>query len=128
MIICKRCWPPQAPLLFAEGVVYRTETRVEDTRQSAAALPEIPKYLLRPTQASERRISGLCVSLFGDVDPLRAALELPHDADASMLLRRLKVYRFMTRVPKPTRTVPYCGHCFSKLLLSQSAAWRAQPS
>ena len=44
MIISNRCWPPPAPLLFAKGVVYRTETCVEDTRQSAAALPEIPKY------------------------------------------------------------------------------------
>ena len=44
----------------------------------------------------------------------------PYDADASMLLRRLKIYRFATRVAKPACKFPFCASCFSKLLLQQA--------
>ena len=44
----------------------------------------------------------------------------PYDADASMLLRRLKIYRFAKRVAKPACKFPFCASCFSKLLLQQA--------
>ena len=40
----------------------------------------------------------------------------PSDAEASMVRRRLKVYPFRTRIPKPEPQVPYCGHCFAELV------------
>ena len=49
-----------------------------------------------------------------DVEKLAGA----RDGDASMLLRRLKVYRFTTRVLPPPARVPDCGHCFAKLVCS----------
>ena len=45
----------------------------------------------------------------------------PHDANASMVLRRLKVYSFTVRLAKPPRALPYCGRCFSELVLAQGA-------
>ena len=47
---------------------------------------------------------------------------LPWNTDASMLLRRLKVFKFTTRVGKPERTVPFCKHCFATLLFAQAGA------
>ena len=44
---------------------------------------------------------------------------MPMDGDASMLLRRLKVYSFRHRAPKPQQSVPYCPTCFAKLVLAQ---------
>ena len=58
----------------------------------------------------------------GEID---ASTGKPWDSDASMLLRRLKVYRFTQRVPKPRRTIPYCGRCFSRLIKEQADAWAA---
>ena len=49
----------------------------------------------------------------------------PWDADASMVMRRLKVYRFTQRVPKPRRQILFCAHCFAKLVKSQAAVWAA---
>eukprot|EP00973_Karenia_brevis_P001484 201874-Karenia_brevis.AAC.1 len=46
----------------------------------------------------------------------------PWDADASMLLRRLKIYEFNVRVEKPANIIPYCAHCFGNLVLQQAAA------
>ena len=48
---------------------------------------------------------------------------LPWDADASMLLRRLKVYRFTNRIAKPDASLPQCAHCFANLVLQQAAVW-----
>ena len=47
---------------------------------------------------------------------------LPWNTDASMLLRRLKVFKFIKRVGKPERTVPFCKHCFATLLFAQAGA------
>ena len=44
----------------------------------------------------------------------------PHDSDASMLLRRLKIYRFRQRVSKPCGKMAFCGCCFAKLVLAQA--------
>ncbi len=52
------------------------------------------------------------------------ATGLPWDADASMICRRLKVFRFTVRVPKPAANFPCCAHCFAKLLMSQAAVWQ----
>ena len=43
----------------------------------------------------------------------------PKCAEASMLLRRLRVYRFTTRIAKPKQVAPFCGCCFAKLVLSR---------
>ena len=51
------------------------------------------------------------------IDPNTGA---PWDSDASMVWRRVKVYRFTARVPKPSKAIPYCGHCFAKLLKAQA--------
>ena len=37
----------------------------------------------------------------------------PMDANASMLLRRLRVYRFSQQVVAPRGRIPFCGHCFA---------------
>ena len=63
-----------------------------------------------------------------DIEALRVnaaddpATGSPYDAEASMILRRLHVYEFTCRIPKPARTLPYCGHCFAKLVLVQAGA------
>ena len=43
---------------------------------------------------------------------------VPKSAEASMILRRLKVYRFERRIPKPPPKLPFCGHCFANLVLN----------
>ena len=40
----------------------------------------------------------------------------PFDADASMLWRRLKVYRYTQKVPKPAHHCQFCARCFVDLL------------
>ena len=47
---------------------------------------------------------------------------LPWDADASMVTRRLKVYKFTERMPKPKQNFRFCGHCFSRLLAQHAPA------
>ena len=46
----------------------------------------------------------------------------PYDADASMLYRRLKVHRFMCRMPEP-RQFSFCAHCFAQLVTTQARVW-----
>ena len=46
----------------------------------------------------------------------------PKNAEASMMWRRLRVHHFCTKIPKPAATTPYCGRCFSKLMLSRGVA------
>ena len=59
-----------------------------------------------------------------DVDALEKLSALdpntgrPASAEASMLHRRLRVYPFSKRIPKPPKTVP-CPHCFAEILLSK---------
>ena len=55
----------------------------------------------------------------GSINPTAGA---PYDADASMIYRRLKVHRFMHRLPKP-RKFRFCGHCFAELVSSQARVW-----
>ena len=53
----------------------------------------------------------------------------PWDADAAMLWRRLKVYKFTAKLPKPPREIPFCGRCFAHFLDAQASLWTplAQP-
>ena len=46
----------------------------------------------------------------------------PKDAEASMLLRRLKIYSFTRRLPSVHNEpkIAFCGHCFSTLVLTQA--------
>ena len=46
----------------------------------------------------------------------------PWDANASMIWRRLKVYHFKKRVPKPPTTLKACPRCFAELLLTSSTS------
>ena len=46
----------------------------------------------------------------------------PQDADASMIYRRLKVYKFLVRVPKPSAKVKYCPACFAQMVMAQAGA------
>ena len=53
----------------------------------------------------------------GTVDPSTGK---PLSSEASMLLRRLKVYPYRVRIPKPPSTC-HCGRCFASLVLGQRA-------
>ena len=55
----------------------------------------------------------------------------PICAEASMMMRRLRVYNFHTKIAKPAQFAPYCACCFAKLVLSRGVAadhglWEAQ--
>lgn len=52
-----------------------------------------------------------------EIDP---GTGLAKDADAAMLHRRLKVYKFHTRIPKAAGKIKYCPRCFAQLILSQA--------
>ena len=66
-----------------------------------------------------------------DLDFLEAAAQpnpatgKPWDTEASMLLRRLKIYRFGVRQPKPAATMPHCPCCFARLVAAQATAYAA---
>ena len=51
---------------------------------------------------------------------------LPGNGDASMILRRLKIYRFSQRMVKPKRQLPYCGRCFARLVCGSVADGASQ--
>ena len=53
-----------------------------------------------------------------DLDPRTGT---PRDANASMVLRRLKLYFFTTKLAKPDCTIPFCAHCFANLVLLHKA-------
>ena len=38
-----------------------------------------------------------------------------------MLRRRLKIYKFETRIPKPASDISFCGRCFANMVLTQAA-------
>ncbi len=57
---------------------------------------------------------------FAKLSEIDAETGLAKDADASMIYRRLKVYKFHTRIPKASGKVKYCPACFAQLVLSQS--------
>ena len=44
----------------------------------------------------------------------------PFNSDASMIARRLKVYEYRHRIPKPPAGLSYCGKCFSNLVLQHA--------
>ena len=62
-----------------------------------------------------------------DIDNLKeqAAIDpqtqRPKNADASMLLRRLKVHEYKVRIAKPPKTCQ-CARCFAQLLLGQAGS------
>jgi hypothetical protein len=61
-----------------------------------------------------------------DVERLEAAALAAgdsHDPNADMVYRRLKVFKFSTRVPKPSSKVPYCKRCFAQFLFENSMAY-----
>ena len=63
----------------------------------------------------------------GDIARLRQlaadnpATGSPFCSEASMLLRRLKIFEFDTRIPKPPKTIQTCGSCFANILLEAGA-------
>ena len=42
----------------------------------------------------------------------------PRNGDASMIMRRLKVYSYEHRIPKPRPRLPFCGRCFAHMVLN----------
>ena len=59
---------------------------------------------------------------FEKLSMIDAETGLACDADAPMIYRRLKVYKFRTRIPKASSRVKYCPACFAQLVLSQAQA------
>ena len=63
-----------------------------------------------------------------DIEQLREAAmprpgtNLPGNADASMICRRLKIHPFTTVTQQPAHRVEPCGRCFAQLVLQQSGA------
>ena len=57
-----------------------------------------------------------------DLERLRQYAEInpatgcPWDAEASMIWRRLKVYRFTKKASKPRQKLQYCPRCFCHML------------
>ena len=41
----------------------------------------------------------------------------PRSGDASMITRRLKVYQYHHRIPKPPPHLPFCGRCFEHMII-----------
>ena len=41
----------------------------------------------------------------------------PRSGDASMIMRRLKVYQYHHRIPKPPPHLPFCGRCFAHMII-----------
>ena len=54
---------------------------------------------------------------------LRSCVHL--STDASMLNRRLKVYKLHERVARPQRGIPACGRCFARLVKEQASVYEA---
>ena len=51
----------------------------------------------------------------------------PRDAEASMIYRRLKVYEYRTRIPKPPAKTPFCARCFAQLIFHFAGYAPADP-
>ena len=47
--------------------------------------------------------------------------DAPWDADASMLYRRLKFYKYTKKVPKPPARFMYCPRCVLNTLMAQAS-------
>ena len=54
-----------------------------------------------------------------EINPVTGA---PYDTNASMVFRRLKVYKFRVRIVEPDQQIPYCPACLARLVLSQAGA------
>ena len=70
-----------------------------------------------PTFAATKLADMNRSALLSEIDPVTG---LAIDADASMLYRRLKVYKFHALLAKPTGQMKYCATCFAQLILSQA--------
>ena len=57
---------------------------------------------------------------FAKLSGIDPATGLAYDADAAMIYRRLKVYKFKTRMPKSASRVQYCPSCFAELVFAQA--------
>ena len=53
---------------------------------------------------------------------------VPWNADASMLLRRLKCYKFFCRAPMPRGKMEFCAHCFANPVQTHAAGRAATRS
>ena len=62
-----------------------------------------------------------------ELDVARAAVEGKR-SDESMLLRRLRVYRYRVRVPMPPSHIPRCARCFAEFLFQTEAEWQLRRS
>ena len=66
----------------------------------------------------------IATTKLADIEKLRALAAddpktgVPKSAEASMIVRRLKVYPFTRRMPKPPLGLKHCGFCFAKLILT----------
>ena len=54
------------------------------------------------------------------------AVRMGSSCEATMMLRRLKVYRFSQKVSKPTKQIPQCAACFASWVLEGEAEWGQQ--
>ena len=41
---------------------------------------------------------------------------VPRDTEAAMFYRRLKIYEFKHRLPKPASKMPFCAKCFAQFV------------
>ena len=57
---------------------------------------------------------------FAKLSEIDAATGVAKDADAAMIYRRLRVYRFTNRIPKADTRITYCPACFAQLIFSQA--------
>jgi len=57
------------------------------------------------------------------LDEAEAAIAEGLASDLTMLTRRLHVYKFTVRMPRPRRQLPRCGACFAAFVLQGEAAW-----
>ena len=53
----------------------------------------------------------------------QSAVQSGCSSEASMVLRRLKVYKFSTAVPQPPSQIPACAHCFANFVFDGEMAW-----
>ena len=51
---------------------------------------------------------------------------LPTNADASMIMRRLKIYPFKHKIAKPAK-LTYCAHCFAEFICTQARVHAGGP-
>ena len=61
------------------------------------------------------------IKLLEEQAKINPATGHPWNTDASMLLRRMKVYSFTTRISRPPR-ISCCARCFSQLFVAQASA------